>query len=233
MSYTFLLSGTEPKLSAKIYPPIVLNENEDYVLGVINFESYNSIPNIDKTNNTFHYDSGEKIELSEGSYEIEHISKYLQDYLKIHSKENDPVKLSMEANHNTLQCEIKCNKIIDFKKKNSIGSLLGFGKKVLEPNKIHISEKPVDILKVNAIVIECNLVTNSYNNGNLVHVIHMFYPTVAPGFKINEKPTNVIYLPINTQYIDEILLKITDQDGNLINFRKELITVRLHLKKFA
>lgn len=59
----------------------------------------------------------------------------------------------------------------------------------------------------------------------------MFYPTTAPGFKIVEKPSNVIYLPISMRYVDEIILKITDQDGRLINFRNELVTVRLHLKK--
>lgn len=139
----------------------------------------------------------------------------------------------MEANHNTLQCEIKCNKKIDFSKKNSIGNLLGFGKKQLEPNKKHISEHPVDIFKVNSICVECNLVTNSYNNGELVHIIHLFYPTVPPGFKIVEKPSNVIYLPISTRYIDEIVLKITDQEGKLVNFRNELVTIRLHLKRIS
>ena len=52
----------------------------------------------------------------------------------------------------------------------------------------------------------------------------MFYPVTPPGFKIVKKPTNVIYLLINTRYIDNILLKITDQDGKLVNFRNELIT---------
>lgn len=63
-----------------------------------------------------------------------------------------------------------------------------------------------------------------------MHILHMFYPTVPPGYKIIEVPSNVIYLPTNIKYIDEIILKIIDQDGNLINFKKEFVTVRLHLK---
>lgn len=230
MSYTFTLSGKESILTAIIFPPIILNENEEYAMGLINFESYNSIPNVDSTNNIFHYDKDKKIVLPEGSYEINDIHRYLANTLSL-KKELDPVVLRLEANRNTLKCEIKCNRTIDFSKPNSIGSLLGFGKKKLEPNTLHISENPVDIFKVNSIAIECNLVNNSYNNGKQVHVVHMFYPTVSAGFKIAERPTNVIYLPINTCKIDEIQLKITDQDGKLVNFRKELVTIRLHLKK--
>jgi hypothetical protein len=56
--------------------------------------------------------------------------------------------------------------------------------------------------------------------------------TILPsGYKIIESPSNVIYLPINTKQLDEIIIKITDQDGNLVNFREEVITVRLHLRR--
>lgn len=233
MSYTFTLSGrTAANLSARIHPPIVLNDSEQFDLGLINFETYNSIPNIDSSNNTFHYgiDGKSSIKFPEGSYEIKDINDYLNAYARDNNKEDD-LKISILANHNTLQCEVLCNKDIHFDKKNSIGSLLGFKSQQLEANKKHVSENPVDIFKVNAICIECNLVINSYNNGDPVHILHMFYPTSPPGFKIVEKPSNVIYLPISTRYIDEILLKITDQSGEAINFRSELITVRLHLRK--
>ncbi len=248
MSYTFTLSGRETILSSKIYPPIVLSDNEEYALGLINFESYNSIPNVDKTNNRFHYRKNSEIIIPEGSYEIQDINQFIKNYFQLNSytlkkpKKNvseqetlipdkEEPFVVIEANNNTLQCEIKANVKIDFTKENSIGKLLGFNKKVLEANKRYVSENPIDIFKVNSICIECNLVTNSYNNGKLVHIIHMFYPTSPPGHKIVEKPTNVIYLPISMRYINEITLKITDQDGNLINFRNELITIRLHLKK--
>ncbi|KAJ8939874.1 hypothetical protein NQ318_023214 [Aromia moschata] len=46
---------------------------------------------------------------------------------------------------------------------------------------------------------------------------------VPPGFRIVETPP--MYLPINTQYIDEII----DQDGNLINFREELVTDHVYV----
>ena len=64
-----------------------------------------------------------------------------------------------------------------------------------------------------------------------MHVIHKFFLVVPPGYSIVEKPSEVIYLPINTKEINEIILKITDQNGNLVNFRGEVITIRLHLQK--
>ena len=111
--------------------------------------------------------------------------------------------------------------------------MLGFEKKRLTKNQKHISDRPIDIFKVNSVCVECNLVTNSFTNGKPVHIIHMFFPSSLPGAKIIEKPSNVIYLPINTRYINEIILKITYQDGNLVNFREEVVTVRLHLQNIT
>lgn len=229
MSYTFTVSGRTSTLSTRIHPPIILPKS-NYALGLIDFVSYNSIPNVDSSNNVFHYDENSEVVIPEGSYEIEDIEKYIVNHIT-DKEEAESTVLTLKANNNTLKCEIKCNKSIDFTKKSSIGTLLGFKPRILQANIKHTSDFPIDIFKVNSICVECNLVTNSFNNENLVHILHMFYPNVAPGFKIIENPSNVIYLPINTQYIDEIVLKISDQDGNLINFKQELITVRLHLKE--
>lgn len=144
-----------------------------------------------------------------------------------------PTTLSLKANNNTLRCEIKCNKNIDFTQKDSIGSLLGFKKERLLKIHKHISEEPVNIFTINCIQIECNLIANSYANNSQVHILHSFYPLSPPGFKIIEQPANIIYLPINTRFISEIVVKISDQHGKLVNFKKELITVRLHLKELV
>lgn len=233
MSYTFTISERDSILSTRIYPPIILNSDEEYVLGLIDFVSSNSMANVDKSNNQFHV-GNYAIEIPDGSYEIDDIEKLLKS--RINEKEttavaSDKILLSISANLNTLKCELKCNEVIDFTKANSIGSLLGFDKRKLPKYKKHVSDFPINIQKVNAICVDCNLVTNSYNNGIPVHILHMFYPTVPPGYKIVEVPKNVIYLPINTHHIDEINIKIIDQHGNLVNFNKELVTVRVHLKK--
>lgn len=79
--------------------------------------------------------------------------------------------------------------------------------------------------------IVCNITSGSFTNGYEDHIIHEFYPTVPPGYKIVEIPANVIYLPVNTTRIHNITVRLEDQTGHLINFRDETITLRLHLKK--
>lgn len=232
MSYYFFFSDQETSLLiAEFNPPIVLREDESfYEIGLTNFSVNNAIPNVDETNNKFHYDN-EVIEIPVGSYELSDISRYIKNHIDSLKEKNERTLLHLEANFNTLKCEIKCNKIIDFTKKNSLGQLLGFKKRKLKANIIHESDFPVDILRVNIIRIDCSIVTNSYRNGDSTHTIHAFYPKDPPGYKIIESPSNVIYLPINTRVIHDISLKIVDQDGNPVNFRKEVVTVTLHLRK--
>ena len=92
------------------------------------------------------------------------------------------------------------------------------------------SDHVTDILKVNAICIDCSIVTGSFHNGKPVHIIHQFFPTVSPGYKIVESPLPILYFPVSVKTINNITVKVVDQDYNLINFRGETITVRLHLK---
>jgi hypothetical protein len=242
MSVTFTLTGTSSILSSKYYPPLVL-DNTEYALGLINLETFNSIANVTNSNNKFYFTLINQtkgfIEIPEGSYEIDELNAFLSQEL-IRYVKNESLKtnhymqqptLLIEGNNNTLKCEIKCSLDIDFTKKDTIGSLLGFSSNTLRANKKHISDNPCKIFKVNALCVECNIVSGAYRNGKEVHVIHEFFPCVPPGYKIIETPSSVIYLPVNTKQIDEITIKITDQDGNIVNFRGEVLTVRLHLRK--
>uniref|UniRef100_UPI00196197D1 hypothetical protein n=1 Tax=Vibrio cholerae TaxID=666 RepID=UPI00196197D1 len=124
---------------------------------------------------------------------------------------------------------------IDFTQPSSIGSLLGFPQDspVLIPDVYHTSPKTVNIIKVNAINITCNIVQGAYKDGSNQHILHTFYPTVPPGFKIVEKPHNLIYLPLNTTHISDIVLNVLDQDGDAVDFRGEAITLRLHIRQIS
>lgn len=226
----------------------------EYVCGLIDFQSYYSIPNINESNNKFHYvckvkrqevytedlsNLGQEyknfllysyetrcVEIPIGSYEIDEIIECLKKILP------EEVKLSIIINKNTLKSEITCNKTLEFFQSGSIGSVFGFNKSKLEPKDgVHISVRPINIFSVNAIRIECNLTTGAYINGKIAHTIHEFFPTVATGYKIVEVPKNVIYLPITVSSIHTLNLNILDQDDNIIDFRGETITCRIHVKK--
>lgn len=224
-SFTLSLSGTSSTLQAQYFPPIELSTNKNYVLGLVELLSFNSIPNIDTGKNKF-YVGNEVIVLPTGSYEIEDIEKYLQEALAPKG-----ISINLKPNNNTLRSVIKCSHDVDFRPQDSIARLLGFTQRALKRNTSHSSELPVAILKVNALRVECNITSGAYINERKVHTIHEFFPAVPPGYKIIEVPSQVIYLPIAVKVIDHLQLRIVDQDDELVNFRGEIITIRLHIKE--
>lgn len=227
-SLTVTVTGTDSaNLVCNFFPPLELYG--DWYIGLMDFTTYNSIPNvIEGKNNKFPVqinDTWTDIKLPTGTYEITDIEAYLK-------KQLGDKAISLHPNNNTLKCELFCKYNIDFAhSSDTIGRMLGFKNvRVLEAYKTHESDAPVDIIKVNTIQIECNIVQGAYRNGEREHTLHSFYPTVEPGFKIVEVPSNVIYLPVNVQRVDNITLSLVDQDGDIVDFRGEVITVRLHLK---
>lgn len=227
MSLSFTLSGNSSILSQDVYPAVKLPRNERHYIGLVDLEVFNSFPNIDNDNNRFFVKKGgeeREIEIPVGCYEITQI----EDYLK---KQLGDDSISLTANMPTSQCVLESNYEVNFKKRNSIGPLLGFDSVILPAGKKHYSNLPVKITKVTSILVDCNLVTGTYLNGVPGHVLHQFAATTPPGYKIVEVPANVIYLPVNTSFIDNLTVRLSDQDGKLLNLRGETVTVRLHLKQ--
>ncbi|WP_221936022.1 hypothetical protein, partial [Klebsiella pneumoniae] len=107
------------------------------------------------------------------AYEIEDIEKYIKSKMGA-----SVTAFSLKPNNNTLKSELYCSEVIDFSKENTIGKLLGFDDGVYDANKQHVSELPIDIIKVNSIRVECNITRGSFLNGVEGHVIHEFYPDV-------------------------------------------------------
>lgn len=147
MSRTLTLSGKTSILSSIFSPPIELGDDE-YECCLVDFQSYNSIPNVDHDNNLFHI--GDKIiEIPIGSYELQDIVDYITEEYKA---QNYNKSIRIEANNNTLQIEIiSSHERIFFNQKRSIGKLFGFDEKILESSEKHISNLPVNILEVNVL----------------------------------------------------------------------------------
>lgn len=236
-SLTLTISGDSSHLHSQYFPPIDLSDGQ-YVCGLVNLQTFNSIPNVNESNNKItafrpEQTNENQISLSTyeviiptGAYEIQDLAKYISERFK---KQN--IKFELVVNPNTLKCEVYCSLHIGFTLSNSIGSLLGFSKKKLEPNKWHESDRLADILKVHMIRVDCNIVEGSFINGTSAHIIHEFSPQVPPGYKISEVPNNVIYYPITVKSISSLDVTLNDQNNKLIDFRGEFITIRLHIKK--
>lgn len=180
-------------------------------------------------NNVFHYmkntdKAWKKIELPTGSYDLVDIQNYLK-------KQDPELLINISVQESELTSEIYCeNAKITFLSQDSFHELLGFEPSMLKPGIVHKSEKPMNILNVNTIRVECNITTGAYMNNQLAHTIHAFFPSVPPGYKIIEIPKTVIYLPVIAREIHNLQLRLVDQNGNLINNRGETITIRLHIK---
>lgn len=236
MSHTFTLEGTSNVLSAAYHPPIELDPNYKYALGLIGLHTFNTIPNITTKNNKFYYDGDKVISIPPGAYEITDIEAYLQNTLANSTSSSEKEKnaiISLKPNNNTIKCELKSRFEIDFTHEDSIGRTLGFSAKLLTANTKHESELPVRIIKVLTIRVECNITTGAYSNTCLSHVLYEFAPSVEPGFAINIEPRNIIYLPIHINSIENITISLIDQDGEPVDFNSERIVIRLELKKYG
>lgn len=165
------------------------------------------------------------ISITPGSYEIDEIIEVLKNELAKKS-----VKLVLTANKNTMRSHLSCDHKLNFELDRNIGPLLGFHE-ILEPYQNHISDNVIKISNVNIIRIVTNITSGAYSNGEVVHTIHEFFPSVASGYKIVEVPKNIIYLPVVGRKITNLAVNIVDQDNNPIDFQGEMITLRLHLRK--
>lgn len=242
MSITVSLTGTTSVLSQDFYPPIELESKLDYCIGLIGFHTFNAIPNIEKdVNDKFYFNEVTDptknwvIIIPEGAYEISDIEEYLREQLKSRVPANTPQEevLSLKPNINTLKTEIYSGHFnIYFDQEHSFARLLGFSKNsFLAAGTKYKSDQEVDIIKVTSIGIECNIATGSYRNNTLSHVLYDFAPDVDPGVAINKEPQSVLYLPVtNKRFIDNITVRILDQEGHLLNLRGERRVVKLELK---
>ena len=239
-SFQVIVSGDKSNFNTLFNPKIELEKEKVYEIALVNLETYYSFPNIDDSNNVFVYshDQGQtwtKIKIPTGSYEIDDINNYLRFEMQRigHFDEvNNEAFINIAANSNTLKCILIIGQgyQVDFNQANSLSKVLGFtGNKYNEG--FHESEKPVNILNINSILVNIDIIGGSYVNGKTKNTIYSFFPDVSPGFKIIESPVNLVYLPILPQTIQNINLTITDQDENILNLRGEKLTARFHIRE--
>ena len=91
---------------------------------------------------------------------------------------------------------------VDFGLPNSLITVLGFtGVKYTGYNE---SEEAVNILTINSILVNIDIIAESYVNGLTRPTILSFFPNVSPGYKIIENPRNLVYLPVTLDTIHSI-----------------------------
>ena len=109
---------------------------------------------------------------------------------------------------------------------------MGFDAKDLLSHGYNESSNKVDIMHINSILVNINIISDSYVKGLSSSVIHSFYPNVGFGYKIFEKPTSeLIWYPVSTTDISRMELSLTDQDGKSINTGGERLTVGICVRE--
>lgn len=212
MSYSLTLQGR----SSTLEQHIDLELPGQWSVGVLSFHSYNSIPNV---TNAFIKVDGVNISIPTGSYEISSIESLVTDVIK---------DFELKGNRNTLHTQLKCSKEVELSP--GLAKMLGFKETVFPPNILHVSDNTVDILPVSSLRLNLNIADGAYINNKRTHVIYEFSIQSPPGYQIIETPPTVVYHPINRRILRDIELLILDQNGKPVDFRSELVTVRLHLK---
>lgn len=234
MSQLLRVNSTNHIFSFRPQTPIVLNPEKDYELALRSFHSYNSIPNIEEGEKFYYYENNKLnvIEFPTGCYEISDIESFIWKKMNLENEVSPDMYFSLKPNNNTLKCEIfsKYYKI-SFKEPNSIGSILGFSEKVLDPGQIHSSDLPVKIIKVSTIHFDTNITLGAFDGDRPAHTIYEFAVKVDPGYAIDETPSNLLYLPVlSLREITNITVLALDQDGTPVNFRGEKSTLVLELR---
>jgi len=143
-------------------------------------------------------------------------------------RKEDEYLLTIHDNNNTMKSEIKCAYRVNFTKPHNIGSLLAFSSnRVLKPQQWHESNVSINIINVNSHWMQCyhGRIQQWY-----VRSYDTFSRSMSPGYKISERSTQIIYLPIIVWSVTDLTIRVVDQDGQLLDFRGEEI-IRLHVRR--
>ena len=210
-------------LKTKLKKPIKLNPDRHYKAGLRYFTVYNNIVNIDNTNNIFRYNNGsgwKVITLITGAYEITQIDAEIKRQMN----DNEAINIIARPEINRLGINItKDGFQVDRNINNTLTNFLGFTNNTTPLSKgYHIAENQAVISDVYTIDLECNIIQGGIINGmekQIIYDIPSF--TVPIGAKIIEQPQNINFFPLNTTLLDEITVRILNQDGNLINIPGE------------
>ena len=234
---SFILSGNTSDFIT-VHDNLQLDPNKNYEVALLSLDTYNSIPNIiENKNNILNYsvDDGltwKTIALSTGAYELQGVNNEVKRQLIVNGDDESAINITANISRLTAIVNIEDPHYkVDFGVENSIGSILGFKKTVIGFG-YNESSSIVNIMPVNSILVNIDIIMGSYVNGFQSPTLYCFHPNVSPGYKIVERPNpTLIYYPLSRHDISRMRVWLTDQNGELIDFRNETITIRIHLRE--
>ena len=235
-----IFTSRKTSFDTKFETPLELNPNRSYEVALQYFSTSNFLTNITAENNRFVYsnDGGKNwltITLESGAYEISILNSEIRRQITQSSGATSQVnaieigiilstfKSFINITSPTLQ--------VDFTKTKTFRDMLGFKSQILKQG-YNISNDTVQITTTSAILIHCDIVSGSYINGKEGNVLYSFPAyTVPVGAKINVMVASLLYLPINRTTISNIYFQITDEEGRVLDFKNEEISIAIHVRQ--
>lgn len=220
--------------------PIKLNTNPNEItpfeVALINGNFWYSWFNISASqgNNTVRWskNSGSTyttIIIPDGSYQLTDINTYIQT--SITANGGTGASIAITPNFTILQCVVTLASgyYLDLSV-SSLNILLGFPSAIVTTTQS--GGNLVDITNgVNSVIINSDLVSGSFINGQTSSALYQFVPTSPPGSNLSIQPYYPIYLPLADQtQIQRVRLFITDQQNRTLNLNKQPVTVLLHVR---
>lgn len=236
MSFQISLNSIFSEIHCQYHEGISLG-NRQYEVGLKSFVTYNNIPNISEENNKLVFIEKINAINSVGTYEKQHVLRIpkgtyeIQDLVILIEKAYPDSKTKISLNKNILKMEVYSEWIIDFSCANSIGPVLGFSNRRLPSDTLHYSDLPINIFPINTIRIRCNLINcNIQGSERNDNTLYEFPLNTSLGERIIERPINISYYRVITETIHDLVLRICDQDGHLVDFRGEKISITLDFR---
>ena len=236
-----VVSGQGARVRTSFNPPLEIPSSQTlaYEMSLLRLETYYSFPNIDENKNHFRIsiDHGKTwldLLIPTGCYEIKSINTVLQRlFIEKTGQKKPESHFALSANKNTLKCILEVQNDstrVDFNVENTLASVLGFELKIYTRGRYE-SEKLVNILSVNSILVHCDVIGASRVNGIEAPVIYNFFPDVSPGEKIVSQPLHLIYMPLTMSRISRMTCWMTDQTGKELDLQGEELTLTFHIRK--
>ena len=229
---------------------IELNPKRNYHFYLKMFSTYNTLFNIDETNNKFYYtidntvpanNNQPAIVLTPGAYSIDAINIKIQAKMKERGHYNtttgvaNPYYVTITMDETTSKTVLSITNprySVDFSEPNTMRDILGF-RPILYSGVENISEEIIKIVSVNNIYIHCDWVSsNSYLNGKMVNILYAIPAyTIGIGAKLAVSEINPLWLPLTRKSLDSIRFQIKDANGKLLNFNNEIISIQLVIQQ--
>ena len=162
----------------------------------------------------------ETFDLPDGSYNISKIQDYIEYIIKKHETigENAPILIYTNTKNNRIVFKIKSGYKLELLSKETM-KLLGSTSSIIDADKN--SENVPRLENVEAVLVHCNLVNNSYQQHS--RVLFTFVPTKRYGQLVSISPHSLVFLKtINTE-LSEIEIWFTDQNNNALEIEDDLI----------